>query len=858
MANIDQNMLGGMQPGMQQVVYMEREQAANDPSMLADRGAPNNFPPSAQSGIETSLSLGLPVQSFTAAPSVQVAYAAPQPRLMAHYGFPGRTPAQLAAGNAFERIERHDLQRAAIAAAGLANEVRNESAAINSALDSIYSMGMAQSDETRAQLAAKVATTLENGAGGDRLYTLKQDMQVAPGKVYPAGTPLSPKEMAAALLEATDASPEVQDAVIKRMSPSRPIDISTTKPDEPKHEPKSKPAPHSDTPQDAPKVAAGASITIPDAGNVPAKHYKGADGKDFDHAKAPKVDAAQVKAIQAMVGAKEDGKWGPETQEKFEKAAKAAGFEDPSKVDFTNKEAAQKFAAATKQQTHAASKQAPAVGRGQPEATVDAQKAAANAAHAANNKGHSIGYSIEIAGKSHDVVVKSGMSSATHEQEGALYKMTKALADPKAANSDRIQAVKEARAAGIPVENVTYSVDGQAARVSAQVAELEKRTGVSTQIPATKQPATGTPPKEASVAAPAAATNISHGSLNFDKTTIEWKSTDPNLTVQTREQVSTMLMNVSDSTVAPNYQMAAIEKARNAGVDVSKMSYRVNGGPEINIAEREKEIQQGIAKVNTQAAPAPAAHVQAAPATAPNGADATQAQDAQKAQDILKGAMGEIERQRNAEAAVRASAPASSGPTTTAEEFVKSGAKINIHPEESPENLRAQARALELLKLQVEQNGAAAHATALGSIAAQLEAAARTRGSQHSIVAPREPAPVQQGPRQSPVIDLNAPSPATVTPPAAPVQSAPVEVPAARPRVIAQAAPPSGVFKYAVESAGFVSGQAAPQQQAAVDVNLQRAHEHYKNTEVAPKEGPGNVPMAEGFVKKGVHQVLSA
>ena len=88
---------------------------------------------------------------------------------------------------------------------------------------------------------------------------------------------------------------------------------------------------------DAPKpdVKTVPEVAMTKAAGGPAKLYQGTAGKVWNTDDAPKIAANQVKEIQAMLGVKDDTKWGPVTQEAFAKKCKEAGV-SPKEVDFTN------------------------------------------------------------------------------------------------------------------------------------------------------------------------------------------------------------------------------------------------------------------------------------------------------------------------------------------------------------------------------------------------------------------------------------------------------------------------------------------------------------------------------------------
>ncbi len=85
-----------------------------------------------------------------------------------------------------------------------------------------------------------------------------------------------------------------------------------------------------------PDAPGAATFALPEASGPAAKIYtKNGEGRTMNAEDAPKISASQVKAIQAKLGVKDDGMWGPNTQAAFAAAAAKAGVK-PSDVDFTN------------------------------------------------------------------------------------------------------------------------------------------------------------------------------------------------------------------------------------------------------------------------------------------------------------------------------------------------------------------------------------------------------------------------------------------------------------------------------------------------------------------------------------------
>jgi hypothetical protein len=160
----------------------------------------------------------------------------------------------------------------------------------------------------------------------------------------------TPARITQLVMAAMGAEPEVLAAVNKRMGAAAPA-VPAPAPTVLKTDAPASPAPAPGTPAPAATAAAPApsagnktvNITPPD--DTAAKLYAGADGKRVDPSHAPKIAANQVKEIQVLLGAKDDGKWGPETQSKFAAyCAKATPPIDPHKVDFTKRDSAEMVA----------------------------------------------------------------------------------------------------------------------------------------------------------------------------------------------------------------------------------------------------------------------------------------------------------------------------------------------------------------------------------------------------------------------------------------------------------------------------------------------------------------------------------
>lgn len=89
-------------------------------------------------------------------------------------------------------------------------------------------------------------------------------------------------------------------------------------------------------------AAPGASTTAKPAAAAGAKQGNAKLYSGVTEAEAPAINQDRVTEIQNLLGKENlpkygaDGKWGKETQAAFEKAAKAAGITDPSKIDFTD------------------------------------------------------------------------------------------------------------------------------------------------------------------------------------------------------------------------------------------------------------------------------------------------------------------------------------------------------------------------------------------------------------------------------------------------------------------------------------------------------------------------------------------
>lgn len=85
-----------------------------------------------------------------------------------------------------------------------------------------------------------------------------------------------------------------------------------------------------------PAAPAAATFSLPSASGPEAQIYtRNRAGRTMNAEDAPKMSASQVEAIQRELGVEADGKWGPDTQAAFARAAQAAGV-NPRDVDFTN------------------------------------------------------------------------------------------------------------------------------------------------------------------------------------------------------------------------------------------------------------------------------------------------------------------------------------------------------------------------------------------------------------------------------------------------------------------------------------------------------------------------------------------
>lgn len=202
-------------------------------------------------------------------------------------------------------------------------------------------------DDARADAAAEVVKKLGELAGGEKPSIIKVDKELTvsltqagflgPKQIKISAGLYTPELLAQALEDQIGVDPKVKAALDAQFAktaaaPAR-SDPTPAAPAKLAAEPAPTAAP--EQPAAPAKVETVYHIEgLPAVEGHPAKLYAGKDGAKVDPQEAPTIDQAQVAKIQEMLGAKVDGKWGPETQAKFAAQCKEAGV-NPHDVDFT-------------------------------------------------------------------------------------------------------------------------------------------------------------------------------------------------------------------------------------------------------------------------------------------------------------------------------------------------------------------------------------------------------------------------------------------------------------------------------------------------------------------------------------------